>query len=78
MHDGSIDTLSAVLDFYAAGGQQLTSGEHRGDGRQNPLKSRFVKGFAMSAQDKADLLAFLATLTDQKFLTDQRHAQPNL
>ena len=76
MHDGSIETLSAVLDFYAAGGRHLTRGAHIGDGRQNPLKSQFIKGFDMTAQDKIDLLAFLATLTDQQFLTDSRHAMP--
>ena len=74
MHDGSMSSLSDVLDFYAAGGRNLTEGINRGDGRTNHLKSPFIQGFALSEEDKADLIAFLHTLTDQQFLTDQRHA----
>ncbi len=76
MHDGSIATLGEVLDFYAAGGRNIEQGEYQGDGRKNPLKSPFVKGFEMSEQDKIDLLAFLASLTDQEFLTNKSFAQP--
>jgi len=77
MHDGSIATLSEVLDFYAAGGRNIMQGKNKGDGRKNPLKSQFVKGFEMSKQNKEDLLAFLATLTDKSFLTNPEFAQPN-
>jgi len=73
MHDGSIATLAEVLDFYAAGGRVITSGKNAGDGRENPLKSQFVKGFEMTEQDKVDLLAFLSTLTDENFLTNIKY-----
>lgn len=76
MHDGSIATLSAVLDFYAAGGRNIEQEPFQGDGRNHPLKSPFVKGFDMSEQDKADLLAFLSTLTDEQFLTNENYQQP--
>lgn len=76
MHDGSIATLAQVLDFYAAGGRHITSGEHQGDGRLNSLKSPFIKGFSMSEQDKIDLISFLHTLTDEAFLTNPEHAKP--
>jgi len=76
MHDGSIETLSAVLDFYAAGGRSVIEGKYQGDGRKNPLKSPFIKGFEMSEQDKVDLLAFLATLTDEEFLAAPKHGEP--
>mgnify|MGYP000187929382 CR=1 FL=1 len=76
MHDGSIATLSEVLDFYAAGGRNITSGNYQGDGRLNKLKSPFIKGFTMSEQDKKDLIAFLKTLTDKSFLTNSKHAKP--
>jgi len=76
MHDGSIATLGEVLDFYAAGGRNITSGKYQGDGRKNQLKSQFVKGFEMTAQDKKDLLAFLATLTDKNFLTALKFSKP--
>jgi len=76
MHDGSIATLEDVLDFYAQGGRNITNGTLLGDGRKNPLKSPFVKGFEMSEQDKQDLLAFLRSLTDEKFLSNPNHAKP--
>ena len=77
MHDGSIATLSEVLDFYAAGGRNIETGKLAGDGRENKLKSPFLKGFEMSVQDKEDLLAFLTSLTDPAFLTNPDHAAPN-
>ncbi|MDO6527163.1 di-heme enzyme [Motilimonas sp. 1_MG-2023] len=76
MHDGSINTLEQVLEFYAAGGRNIESGEHVGDGRLNPNKSEFVKGFTMSEQEKSDLLAFLHALSDEAFLTNPRYANP--
>jgi cytochrome c peroxidase len=76
MHDGSIATLSEVLDHYAAGGRSISSGAHRGDGRTNQNKASNVRGFAMTSRDKADLLAFLETLTDTVFLNDSRLSDP--
>jgi cytochrome c peroxidase len=76
MHDGSINTLAEVLDFYAAGGRNIVSGKFQGDGRKNKLKSPFIKGFTMSVQDKIDLISFLKTLTDKDFLTNNKHAKP--
>ena len=76
MHDGSIATLEGVLDFYAAGGRNITSGPYAGDGRQNPNKSSLVAQINLSAQDKADLVAFLKTLTDEEFLTNPKLANP--
>lgn len=73
MHDGSIGSLAEVIDFYAAGGRNITKGEYQGDGRSNPLKSQFIKGFVLTKEEKADLIAFLKTLTDQTFLSDPQH-----
>jgi cytochrome c peroxidase len=61
MHDGSLATLSEVVDFYAAGG--------RGTGIVSPLKSPFIKGFDLKGTEKQDLLAFLASLSDEAFLS---------
>jgi cytochrome c peroxidase len=58
MHDGSIATLEGVLDHYASGG-------HR-----SRFRSRAVRGFRLTAAERADLLAFLNSLTDQAFLDD--------
>lgn len=76
MHDGSIATLAEVLDFYAAGGRNITSGPHAGDGRLNPNKSDLVARIDLSVQDKADLVAFLKTLTDHEFLTNPQISNP--
>jgi cytochrome c peroxidase len=76
MHDGSIPTLSAVLDHYAAGGRTIKAGPRAGVGRDNPLKSRSLKGFDLTATEKEDLLAFLESLTDEAFLKNPRHQDP--
>lgn len=76
MHDGSIATLEQVLDFYAAGGRHITSGPYAGDGRQHPNKSDLISRIDLNAQDKADLVAFLKTLTDHDFLTNPKFANP--
>ncbi|WP_018693343.1 methanobactin export MATE transporter MbnM [Algicola sagamiensis] len=76
MHDGSIATLDAVIDFYAAGGRNVTSGPYQGDGRYNPFKSDFVKGFSISTQEKQDLKAFLLSLTDRDFINNPRFSNP--
>lgn len=54
MHDGSLETLSDVIDAYAAGGRAPTS----------PNRSPLVTGFSITPDEKADLLAFLDALTD--------------
>lgn len=64
MHDGSLDTLEEVIDFYQAGGRHVTEGPYPGDGRLNRNKSVFLHGFSLRDDEKADLIAFLHTLTD--------------
>jgi len=77
MHDGSLATLEDVLvDHYARGGLLTPDGPNAGDGRTSPLKSPFVRGFSMSAQEKEDMLAALRSLTDWRFVTNPRHADP--
>ncbi len=76
MHDGSIATLDAVLDHYAAGGRVISQGPLAGDGRKHPNKSQFVKGFTLSTGERADLLAFLNALTDESFLSDPKRGDP--
>lgn len=76
MHDGSVADLDGVLDHYAAGGRTIAAGPDAGDGSKSPLKNAFVKGIAMTEDERADLKAFLAALTDETFLTDPRFADP--
>ncbi len=76
MHDGSVETLEEVVAIYAAGGRLVEDGPLAGDGRGNRYKSGFVGGFALTDGEKADLVAFLESLTDESFLTDPRFADP--
>ncbi len=76
MHDGSIATLDEVLDHYAAGGRTIATGPNAGIGRDNPLKSSFVPGFEMSAQERADIIAFLRSFTDEDFLKNPKLSDP--
>ena len=62
MHDGSIATLTEVIEHYARGG--------RGDGRDSPRKSDLIRGFELDERGKADLVEFLKSLTDRTFIGD--------
>jgi cytochrome c peroxidase len=76
MHDGSIETLEGVVEHYAQGGRTVTEGPNAGVGKESPAKGSFVRGFARSAQQKADLVEFLKSLTDEEFLTNPRFSDP--
>lgn len=75
-HDGSAATLAEVLDHYRVGGRTLTEGPHAGVGAKQRLKSPFIRGFELSEAEKADLVAFLESLTDESFLTHPAFADP--
>lgn len=60
MHDGSLPTLEAVIDHYDRGG--------RGDPTTDPQ----IVPLSLTSDEKADLLAFLRSLTDPDFATDPR------
>ncbi len=76
MHDGSISTLEEVIDHYARGGRLVQTGPNAGDGQLNPFKSELVQGFPITSQEKADLVAFLHSLTDSTFITSRRFSNP--
>jgi len=76
MHDGSIASLSEVLDHYAAGGRTIAHGPNQGVGKDNRFKDKLVRGFALTAQERRDVLAFLESLTDEEFLTDPAFGDP--
>jgi len=77
MHDGSIADLNEVIDHYAAGGRTITEGPNAGVGSQNPFKSSFVQGFTITAQERQDLIAFLESLTDERFITNPALSDPH-
>jgi|HubBroStandDraft_5_1064220.scaffolds.fasta_scaffold91022_2 cytochrome c peroxidase len=64
MHDGSLPTLDAVLTHYEQGG-------HR-----NPRQDSRVRAIALSASERADLLAFLESLTDRDFVENPAFSDP--
>jgi cytochrome c peroxidase len=77
MHDGSIATLEEVIEHYARGGRNVEGGKYVGDGKESRWKSTFVHGFSgASQQEKADLVEFLKSLTDEEFLTNPKHSDP--
>ncbi|MBV8836493.1 MAG: c-type cytochrome [Alphaproteobacteria bacterium] len=51
MHDGSVATLEAVMEHYDRGGID------------RPSRSALMKPLGLTAQEKADLVAFMQTLT---------------
>lgn len=61
MHDGRFLTLSECLDHYSGG---IVAGP--------TLDPALTGGIPLNAQEKADLLAFLATLTDYTFIQDPK------
>jgi cytochrome c peroxidase len=76
MHDGSIPTLEAAVDHYAAGGRVIADGPLAGDGRSNPYKDPLIAAIRLSPRDRADLVAFLKTLTDTSIATNPEFADP--
>ena len=64
------------MRHYEAGGRTITGGERQGVGRPNAQKSQFVQGFTLTDEERADLVAFLDSLTDQAFISDPRFANP--
>lgn len=68
MHDGSIASLTEVIEFYANGG--------RNQGINNPFKSQFIRGFELTDQENDDLLAFLLSLSDKSFIDNPAHHAP--
>ena len=76
MHDGSVATLAEAIEIHARAGRDVPAGPNAGDGRTNRHKSPLIVPLSLSNADKADLLAFLLTLTDARFLTDPALSNP--
>lgn len=72
MHDGSIPTLEAVLDHYAAGGRARSAGPHAPAAADDDLTDPLMAGFKLTPDERRHLVAFLHALTDDSFV---RHAQ---
>src|SRR5262249_62296964 len=64
VHDGRFDTLEKVIDHYSTGV------------KQHPNLDPRVRRLNFTDSEKAALVAFLKTLTDQNFLTDPKFSDP--
>lgn len=70
MSDGSIQTLEEVINHYNNGLKESTT-------LDPALRFTREKGLMLTAQDKADLVAFLKTLTDYSLLNNTAYSDPN-
>ena len=61
MHDGRFTSLDQCLEHYNSGIVISPT-----------LETQLQSGISLSSQNKDDIIAFLKTLTDTKYLTDQR------
>lgn len=70
MHDGRFSTLDEVINFYSEGLIWSSS--------VNPLMHHISTGGAqLTTQEKADLKAFILSLTDETFITEPKFARPS-
>ncbi len=58
MHDGSLASLSEVIDHYSSGGHDHIN------------RSEKINPFSLTANEKEDLILFLKSLTDHEFLNN--------
>lgn len=65
MHDGRFTSLDAVLEHYRTGIVVSST-----------LDASLVNGIAMTDDEKADIIAFLKTLSDNTFIKDKRFSEP--
>ena len=73
MHDGSLPTLEAVIDHYSSGIQMHPN---LGEALRDPSDRSKPKRMNFSAEEKAALLAFLNTLTDNQFVKEVKFSNP--
>ena len=76
MHDGSAKTLEEVLDHYSAGGRTIAGTANAGEGSRNSNKDPLIRGFKLSPAERADLIAFLESLTDQDVIHNEKFGDP--
>jgi len=68
MHDGSIPTLEAVLDHYAAGGRARSPTFKALETDDESGPDFLMTGFELTPEEKKQLIAFLNALTDESFV----------
>jgi cytochrome c peroxidase len=68
MHNGGLQTLDDVLNYYASGIKDTS-------GLDPLLKKNDKAGIAMKGEEKQNIIAFLKTLDDNSFLLDKNLSQ---
>ena len=68
MHDGRFTSLEEVVEHYNSGGHSSST--------VDPLMKNIGEGLLLSPEDKLALVAFLRTLTDEEFLSNQDFSNP--
>jgi cytochrome c peroxidase len=72
MHDGRFETLEEVVEHYNSGVQASATLDNRLEQRNSNNPRRLN----LSDQEKAALVAFMKTLTDQELLNDEKFSSP--
>ena len=70
MHDGRFNTLDEVVEFYNSGIQNHPNLDNRLQRNGQPRRMN------LDALERAALVAFLETLTDNELLTDEAFSDP--
>jgi cytochrome c peroxidase len=73
MHDGRFKTLEEVVEHYSS---RVQRHENLGLAFNDQDSDKATMGFQFSADQKAALVAFLKTLTDEEFLSNPHFADP--
>ncbi len=68
MHDGSVSSLEAAVDHYAAGGRARSIGANPLNIGSDSAADPLVSGFELTSQERRQLVAFLRALTDETFV----------
>lgn len=75
-HNGSVQTISEMIDIYAAAGRNISDGLFKGDGTKHPNKSKLIQGFQLNSLERLQLIAFLNALTDTSNLRLEHWKDP--
>jgi cytochrome c peroxidase len=72
MHDGSIPTLDAVIDHYAAGGRARAFESGAQNTERPSGTDPLITGFKITSEERRQLIMFLQALTDEAFVRRAR------
>ena len=77
MHDGRFNTIEEVLDHYNEGIKKSATLNPLIMEADNMAKGADVKfSLNLAAEEKVAIIAFLNTLTDYQFITEEKFSSP--